>query len=436
VIALASTSARNARASAFDVYGFGPEGLAEASARVARADDGSAAFYNPGGIAFGKGYRFRLSGSAAISGLKAQGEHQELSNPVGGTLAADIDVPLEGPLAKRVRVGIGMHLLPTTLMHLQTRNASTPFFPYYDNRTQRLTVIPAIALKPWDRLGIGVGANVLTGIAGPVDVREGQSRAVESSIRQEAETVAALVAGARLELSQRLRVGATFRQKFGVPLDIRTSASIAGVPLLVDLSSAEALYAPMAVVLGGAFDVTGDLTVEADATYHRWSAWSGPLLDVGATVSALSLSTHPPQGLYRDTWGGRGAAVWRVLRGDRNEVRLHAGGGYETSMLDASKQQGRTNLVDGAKVIVGLGGTASWSDSAGRTLRVGAGVQAQRVGAFSQKKIACTSVPCPADTVVGPDTSAPDQGITNPGYPKLEGSGMVYAVSIGVGVDL
>lgn len=435
IAALGLTRAIDAHASAFEVFGFGPEGVAEVSARVARADDGTAAFYNPGGLAFGKGYRFRLSGLGALSGLKIQGETQELTNAVGGTVAADVDVPLEGPLAGRVRIGVGIYTLPDSMMHLRTNETSKPFYPYYDNRTQRFTVIPALSLLPWDRLGLGLGVNVLTGVGGPVDVREGQSRAIESRIQQEAETVAALVAGARVRVGNKLQLGATWRQSFGVPLDIRTSASIAGVPLLVNVSSAESLYDPMAVVAGASYDLTDDLTVEADGTWHRWSAWAGPLLDVSATVSALSLSTHAPRDLFQDTFGGRGAAVWRAMHTESRELKLHAGAGYETSML-SDKQQGRTNFVDGAKILFGLGGTASWFGKQGRALRLGAAFQGQLVGAYSQKKVACTEVPCPAGTVVGPDTNAPDQGITNPGYPKLDASGMVYVISLGVGVDL
>ena len=44
-----------------------------------------------------------------------------------------------------------------------TNEASTPFYPCYDNRTQRFTVIPALSLRPWDRVGIGVGVNVQGG---------------------------------------------------------------------------------------------------------------------------------------------------------------------------------------------------------------------------------------------------------------------------------
>lgn len=436
VALLAVAAARPAQASPFDVFGFGPEAVGEVSARAARAQDGTATFYNPGGLAFGKGYGVQVAGLAGISGLSVQGGRQSIASPVGATVAIDLDVPLEGPLAGRVRLGAGLFLLPSTMMHLRVRETTTPFFPYYDNRTQRFTAIPALSIRPFDKLGIGVGVNVLAGVTGPVDVREGQSRGLESRVETESKTEASLVAGVRFDATPRLHFGATFRQRFGVPVKVTTTSNIAGVPLMVDVSTAQTLYDPMTVVLAAGLDASDNLTFEVDAGYHRWSAWSGPLLTIDTTVSALTLSSHPPTNLFKDSFSGRGAAAWRVMHDARKEFKLHLGAGYETSMLRSDVQQGRSNMVDGDKLLIGVGGTGMWRGVVGKALRVGAGVQVQRVGSYSQDKIACTKVPCPADTVVGPETATPDQGITNPGYPNLHSSGMVYVVSVGLGVDL
>jgi opacity protein-like surface antigen len=426
----------HARASAFEVFGFGPEAIAEVSARAARAQDGTATFYNPGGLAFGTGYGFRLGATGGISGLTVQGERQKLSDPVGTQLAVDADVPLQGPLQGKLRLGVGLYMLPDKAMRLRAHETTTPFFPYYDNRTQRMTVIPALSLRPIEQVGLGVGVNVLAGVAGPVDVREGQSRGLESRVEAEAKTVAAVVAGVRVEVTRKLRAGLTWRQRFGVPLRLTTTSNIAGVPLLVNVSAAEMLFDPSTVVLGASYDLSDAVTVELDGSYHRWSTWAGPLLRLDTTVSALTLASRPPAGMFKDTFGVRGAAAFRVANGAKRELKLHVGGGYESSMLRSEVQQSRSNFVDGDKVLAGLGATMLFRGLVGQGLRAGLGLQLQRVGGYSQDKLACTKVPCPADSVVGPETSAPDQGITNPGYPTLSASGMMYVISAGLGVDL
>jgi hypothetical protein len=437
LLALASTACASwAWASAFEVLGFGPEGVAEVSARAARVRDGTAAFYNPGGLAFGSGYGLRLAGTGAFSMLDAQSARQAIADPVGASIASDLDVPLEGPLHGKIRVGLGLYALPNKLLRLRTRETTAPFFPYYDNRTQRLTAIPALAVRPIEPLGVGVGLNLLGGVAGPVDVREGQSRALESRLEQEVATVASLVAGAQLEATRRLRFGLAYRQRFGIPLRITTTANVAGVPLAVNVTATDALFDPSVVVLAASFEPAEGLGFELDASWHHWSSWSGPLLEVEATVSALALSSHPPQGLFQDAWAGRAAGWWRVSRTATREIDVHAGAGLESSMLRSDVQQGRSNMVDGAKLLLGAGASVAFEGLVGRRLRLGLGVQAQRVSPFSQAKVACTRVPCPPDTVVGPDTANPTQGITNPGYPALTSGGVLFVGSVGVGVEL
>jgi hypothetical protein len=433
---VAALDASTAHASNFELFGTGPESISEVSSRVARARDGSASFYNPGGLALGKAYHLDIALAGAVTTLKAQHKRQDLDDPVGASLTVDANVPLQGPLEDRIRVGLALYALPDVLLRLRTREMTAPQFPYYDNRTQRMTVIPALAVRPMDWLGIGVGVNVLAGVAGPVDVREGQSRAIESRIEQEAGTVASLIAGVHVQPWRRLQLGAVYRQRFGVPVRITTTANIAGAPLMVDVSSAEALFDPAAVVLGASFAATDELDLELDLSTHRWSTWSGPLLQIDTTVSALSLSSHPPTGLFQDTYAAKLAAAWRPVRRSSHELGVHLGLGYETSMLRADRQQGRSNFVDGPKLLVGGGISALFPKLVAQALRVSAGVQLHRVADSSQRKIACTRVPCDATTVVGPDTDHPDQAITNPGYPTLQGGGLLYVISIGLGVDL
>lgn len=425
-----------ARASGFDLFGVHPEGMAEASARAAAAEDGSACFYNPGGLSLGKGYRVDLSANGVASWLDVQGERVGIDEPFGGTLTVAADVPFEGPLENRVRVGLAMYGLADRMMRLRVRSPSTPFFPYYDNRSQRLVVIPALSVRVAKGVGLGVGVNALAGVQGPIDVREGQSRTLESRVVQEAGTVARWIVGVRFDPSDGVRIGVAFRQSFGVPLSIATTADVAGVPLSVDVSAAEALFDPATVVLGARFAPFDAAAFELDVAYHRWSAWEGPLLGIDTTVSALSLSSKPSERMFRDSVSVRSAAAWTVDRDVARETTLHVGAGYETSMLDDTIRQGRTNLVDGTKVILGAGVSVRFAEAVGRGLRVGLGVQLHHVGQFRQDKVACTQVPCPAGTVVGPDTAYPSADIDDPGYPTLAGGGQVLAGAVGVGVDL
>jgi len=434
--ALLLTYAPTSGASVWEVFGFGPEGVASVSAQAATANDGTSVFYNPGGLAMGRGTQIELSGTGMLSWLEAQGATQPIHDPAGGSLAVGSDVPLEGPLANRLRVGFGAYALPSKLMRLQMRPGTDPFFPYYDNRTQRLTVIPAVAVRLASWIGVGVGANVLAGVSGPVDVREGQSRGLETLLQQDVRTVAGWVAGLRVAPVPGLDLALAFRQRFGVPFHVITTANVAGVPLRVDVDTAEALYDPAVVVVAGAVQPSDRVRLELDGSWSRWSAWRGPLLSIDTTVSALSLASHSPEGLFRDTWAVRGAGHWWFAKSANAQLGTIAGAGYETSMLDTSARQGRTNFIDGPKLMVGAGTVAHFPGLIGRALSLSVGAQWQRVAATVQDKQVCTSVPCAPDTLVGPDTDRPGEGISNPGYPTLRGHGGVFVLSVGARVEL
>jgi hypothetical protein len=115
-------TSRQSQASAFDVQGIGPEGVAEVGARSASAEDGSAAFSNPAGLAFGRATSLSIAPTLSISTLHAQDKPLALEDPFGITLAASATLPFEGPLANRLRIGFSGYFLPTTALRLLARS--------------------------------------------------------------------------------------------------------------------------------------------------------------------------------------------------------------------------------------------------------------------------------------------------------------------------
>src|SRR4051812_8275738 len=96
-----------ARATAFDVSGFGPAGVAEVNARAARADDGTATFYNPGGLGMGHGLRAEIAPTLGLSTLTAQKKTLSAVEPFGIAIALDATIPFTGFLEDRIRFGFG-----------------------------------------------------------------------------------------------------------------------------------------------------------------------------------------------------------------------------------------------------------------------------------------------------------------------------------------
>jgi hypothetical protein len=433
-LAAAAAAPRPARASAFEVLGAGPEGVAEINARAARVDDGMAGFLNPGGLGFGRGVRLALAPMVGVSALRAQGQRQALADPVGIALAFDATVPFEGALAERVRVGFAGYFPPTAALHLITQRSDVPSFPYYQNRTQRLVLVPALAVRVLDTLSVGLGLDVLGGVSGPATVENGASGAPESRLDLTAATTVAVHAGLRFDPSPRVRLALSFRQRFAAPAVVDSRANLAGVPLTIQVATHAALFDPTTITAAGSFDL-GRATVELDASYAVWSVYEGPWVNVHTTLPGVDVSSALPTFPARDVVSLRGAGSYRFDVGARSELVVRAGLGFEPTMLK-DRQQGSTNLVDGDKLLAGLGATLALRGVLPFTLRLSLGANVQRVLGYTEDKIACKASPCPADTVSGPDATRPAEGITNPGWPRLQGQGAFWSLALGVGVDL
>ncbi|HRI70186.1 MAG TPA: hypothetical protein PK156_38410 [Polyangium sp.] len=432
VTLLAGTS-KQTWASSFEVQGIGPEGIAAVNARSAGAEDGSAAFYNPGGLAFGQTATLVIAPTLSLTTLQAQDKPLPFADPFGLTLTASVALPLEGPLAKRIRIGFSGYFLPTTALRLLARSPEQPLYPYYDNRTQRLTAVPAIGIRLADWLGVGIGANILAGVRGPAKLEQGATGAPEPRIDIAASTVVSTIAGIRFDPSRRVHLALVFRQAFGIPLDIETTANVGGIPLATNLKAPQAMFDPRTFVLASRLQF-GPVNVEGDVAYAQWSTWGGPYLSVQSTLPGVNLVSRSPSGLFRDTMSFRlGSNYSRRLSAKTNLV-LRAGLAFEPTIL-TGQRQGRTNLVDGDKFTIGLGASVVLQNLIGKALRLGIGGNSQFLSPFQQDKLACSALPCPESTVVGLDANNPSSNITNPGYPSLRAGGAFITLSSSAGVD-
>jgi long-subunit fatty acid transport protein len=157
-------------------------------------------------------------------------------------------------------------------------------------------------------------------------------------------------------------------------------------------------------------------------------------MSVQSTLPGVNLVSRTPKGLFRDTMSFRVGSNYILKASSKTNLVLRSGIAFEPTILSGNTQ-GRTNLVDGNKLTVGLGATFILKDWHGKTLRFDLGGNGQFVSAFQQDKRSCHALPCPESTVVGADANNPSAGITNPGYPRLYASGTLFTVSLGAGVD-
>jgi hypothetical protein len=162
-----------------------------------------------------------------------------------------------------------------------------------------------------------------------------------------------------------------------------------------------------------------------------------------------SLTGDTPRIQFRDAVGVKAGVEYRVSLPKGIHLPLRLGVGFESSPVP--DQPGRTNMLDGHKIVISAGigldlglllGRRVWLDM---HLRLHA-----LVPRTFEKEIVLAQPECPAaPSPVGPDEALGDEvpcdrtndetlglQLSNPGYPRLRASGFVLSGGITVGVEL
>ncbi len=412
-----------AQASVADVFDLGPA-MGKAGAVAATSDEGAAVYYNPAGLAFRERSSMRVGGQVVHSELHVRKAKVAIERPFGLLFDAATPVPLRGVLAGKLAVGIALHVLPDTLLLINSPRASEPFFPYYENRTQRVLILPGLAWRPHRAVAVGVGMNYFAGVAGVVHAADGPYRDVQAYVEEELYGLARLHAGARVQVAP-WRLALTYRSAFAVPYRTDTTNVAADLPLAFDIV-ANAFYSPETWVLGAAYD-RERFTFTCDLSWRRWSHWRPPFAELDASLvqplaGALEVRTSFAPPPTRDVLRAAGSVEARV----NDAWSWSSGYAFETRAF--SPQPGPTNLIDGAKHIVGLGATWTFF-SAGRVRSsLNAAVQSHYMEYMRHTK----------NPALLPDED-PDlagQQTTNLGYPTIAGGGLALAATLSVAVEV
>jgi hypothetical protein len=426
-----------AAASPIEVFGFGSRHAGQAGAGTAVATDFGALYYNPAGLALADGARFTVGAQGAVSNLSIDDERETLADPVGAVIGLTLPAPLGGPLADRIYLGVGLYLLPKTIAQIRARSPEEPFYPWYDNRLQRIVVLSGLGVKLTDAITVGAAVNFLAGMSGGIQASEGATRALEARVDEKVPAVARVHAGATWAVHPQVRLGLSYRQRFEVPFQTAAEVEVAGEPIDLDLK-ASGQFTPNQVSAGVAW-LAGPATATVDVTWANWSEYPGPFVSVRSALPLVGpLAAELPKVPYEDTFAIRAGAE------STGSIVVRGGYAFETSPIPAN-QPGVTNLLDGPKHTVAGGLGVRFPDAlAGKDLRLDLHVQAQILGNRSIDKRIWDGegVYDPftrlRDEVIDDPNAPPTQGaqVSNPGYPGIESGGQVFSGGVTLEIEL
>ena len=376
-----------------DAYGFGGRGPALAGAMGPLADDATAAFYTPAGLALGTQPTLLIGYGAGVPRLTFDGRIAPVETARGISLGLAIPRSIG---TTTLAFGAALYFPDQRLVRIRALPATEPRFSLYDNRVHRLAVHPALGFRPWPWLSIGAGVSILADAKGAgtdldvtLDLERTQdptAQRASASLDVQLPTRIAPVVGVWARLHERLRASLVWRGAISLDVALDTRVKIDAGFLrgraLTGLSSSD-YYTPHTLSLGAAFEVTRSITLSAEATWYRWSAAPSPApliraaLDLGLPIDVVNVSV--PASAYQpwDIVVARLGAEGKLRPRKDVELTWRAGFAYEPTPMP--RQTGLTSLADNDKIVLSAGVGVAFEELGGLIagpLRVDAFLQA------------------------------------------------------------
>ena len=353
-ILLLAVSIGTARADIASNFGLGANALSMSGAYTGVADDFSACYYNPGGLAFQQRPVFAHDrrGTSLFIGAGYIANSLWTKDPGSSKKYADID-PLAfeqlgltmGPSAlagllpqRRVYFGVAFYSPTDAIIGWKERNTSVDrYFVFYDNQNRIFGFLADAAYRFNDHLSVGAGVNIYAASKTITDVNF-----VQSSFYHTENNVilikAAPVVGIMINTGNGLKIGLNYRAEtrfndYGV-----NNLYASGLLLYSQSFNYVRFFSPEQYSVGVSYRfVKPGVLVSFDAAYQRWSDF------VDEQGDGL-----PPTNLF-DTVVPRLGVRYKL------KDTIDVSGGYAFIRSPVRDQTGETNLLDSNKHLISFG---------------------------------------------------------------------------------
>ncbi len=365
-----------------DTWGFGSRAVSLGGAFTAVADDYSAAYYNPAGLAMTSKNYFTLDYMYTAPRIKVEdneGNDLVVTNPDGSvrtdpsqyrgsSRGLNLSIPLIGlgisvndiinlPINVQFGMAISMPERSDTMYRIYSYPVDQPHFIRYGDNIDRIHAAMGLGIECWkDLVYIGLGAQTMLYGDGMIYVdglntTEANGEAV-AEVKQSNLLKMDPVAGIMVTpLNKKLKIGFSFREKEQVELDpLPTLITAIGAPFQGNIGIVMGLYAfytPREYSLGASYDFDF-LLVSAEANYQEWSDYK---IMPEETVNELTRTAFANMPDFKDTMNYRLGVEWRINKNTNLSF------GYCHQPTPVPDQSGVvSNYIDMDKDIFSLGG--------------------------------------------------------------------------------
>lgn len=365
------------RANPLDAYGFGARAMGLSGAYTALADDFSANYYNPAGLAVSGKLRIELGYAFHQPALTINGVDSEVDESRGFQGGVVLGGEIGG---HRIAASVGLFLPDALVSRIRSLPQQQPRWALVDNRPQRIVVTTSLAVEVVDNLFIGAGITFLANTTGTVNMTgdvaltDPNNTKLLSAVDVDLTSIRYPTFGIQYHHDD-WSFGLTWREEFNLRLDIDVLVSgrilndlgnfdPENPTILIEegtlqlVSGNNNLFSPRQLAMGVAYRGSR-WTLALDLSWVQWSRFPPPTasvqidLDLGELPFKIPPIDAPLETKFHDIWVPRVGVEYTPL--DEPDVGVTLRGGYFYEPSPAPEQTGATNYIDTDKHGFSLG---------------------------------------------------------------------------------
>ncbi len=440
--------AQSASANPYDVFSYDSRSAAMGSAFVAMSDSLAAPYFNPALLMSDGKADCGVSYFSSYPSLDFQviGENSYMDPDIDGNIiernqrlaeeARDVEsvtgysLVITSPLSERISAGVAIHLPKHRIIRERFQLPTKPFYLDYDNRCQRLVVLPSLAYKVNQRLSVGASVSLLSDTTGVIvgDVPLGdENKIVEISTDLSLDLIMAGIYGLHYRFSDKWSVGAAYHEKMylwvSTHQDITSTIGTVPISIPLDVKSVT-LFQPAQWIIGSAWTPSQRFSMGFDLAYVVWHEYIPPFPEIDIDFSDVEelaelpkvLDIHDP--LIKKYWDFKDTIVprmgWEYAVNDLLTLRW----GYTFDPSPVPKQDGMVTILDEDTHILNGGFGLKLS----KNLTVDMHAQF-----FYMPNYKVTKDPDMFEDEVS-DNTRPGKQIFNPAFPSFEAGGSILSL--------
>ena len=407
-------------------YGFSPRTIALGGAFTGIADDFGAAYYNPGGLIQGDTNEVGLGYMLTDGDLKVEsrsGIEPELESTKGVIFGFNLPIPFRSWLERRLFFGFSCFFPEGVLLSIEVPYPTEPQYLLLQNSGRMISLVPTLAVRLANGLGIGGGAQLFDNTSGQIKATADPYGNIVADVGEELTFSYAPLFGVFIDpgyafyLLDGLRLGFVWRDSFYTHYKFPVNTYIGDVPLTAAFD-AISLYMPEQYVFGTSYRLSERILASVDISYNKWSEFPDPNLDieVDMEIPILPITFQNSEKIepnLHDTITVRAGIESVPYASEGMDLIARAGYFYDPSPVPA--QSGITNYLDTDRHV----------------FSAGAGVKVRKMFGFFLKNPFSLDVALQYQHLVERTFKKHDWvDPSNPGYPEITMSGSLWCVAL------